>query len=97
MFQLTPKEKSEVVTNCDHLQKLKFSRTLPYAFTEHGAIMAANVLSSDRAVQASVQVVRTFVKLRTMLASNAELARKLKELEKNTIGSSALCSKRSTN
>ncbi len=57
-------------------------RYVPYAFTEHGAIMAANVLNSKRAVQASVQVVRAFVKLRQMLASNAELARKLDELEK---------------
>ncbi len=57
-------------------------RKLPYAFTEHGAIMAANVLSSKRAVEASVQVVRAFVKLRQMLASNAELALKLDELER---------------
>jgi len=39
MFQLTPDEKREVVANCDHLSSLKFSRTNPYAFTEHGAIM----------------------------------------------------------
>ena len=51
-------------------------------FTEHGAIMAANVLNSKRAVQASIQVVRAFVRLRQMVASNAELARKLHELEK---------------
>src|SRR5712691_4567607 len=57
-------------------------RKLPYAFTEHGAIMAANVLSSKRAVEASVQVVRAFVKLRQMLASNTELALKLDELER---------------
>jgi hypothetical protein len=49
MFQLTVKEKEEVVTNCDHLLRLKFSPTLPYAFTEHGAIMAANVLNTPRA------------------------------------------------
>jgi hypothetical protein len=71
LFSLTAKEKEEVVTNCDHLRKLKFSRTLPNAFTEHGAIMAANVLNSERAVEAGVQVVRAFVKLRNMLASNA--------------------------
>jgi hypothetical protein len=46
---------------------------LPYAFTEHGAIMAASVLNSPRAVETSVQVVRAFVRLRQMLASNAEL------------------------
>jgi hypothetical protein len=57
-------------------------RKLPLVFTEHGAIMAANVLNSNIAVQASVQVVRAFVRLRQMLASNAELASKLAELEK---------------
>ncbi|MDA8090652.1 MAG: ORF6N domain-containing protein [Nitrospiraceae bacterium] len=43
MFQLTESEKAEVVANCDHLKKLKFSPNLPYAFTEHGAIMAATI------------------------------------------------------
>jgi hypothetical protein len=57
-------------------------RKLPLVFTEHGAIMAANVLNSKRAVQASVEVVRAFIRLRQMLASNAELARKLSELER---------------
>ncbi len=56
-------------------------RYLPYAFTEHGAIMAANVLNSKAAVQASVKVVRAFIRLRQMLASNAALARKLSEME----------------
>ena len=51
MFQLSAAEKAEVVANCDHLQKLKFSKSLPYAFTEHGAIQAANVLASPRAVE----------------------------------------------
>jgi hypothetical protein len=53
----------------------------PYAFTEHGAIMAANVLSSEQAVEASVRVVRAFVRLRQMLASHVDLARKLDEME----------------
>jgi hypothetical protein len=57
-------------------------RKLPLVFTEHGAIMAANVLNSKTAVQASVQVVRAFIRLRQMLASNAELARKLSEIER---------------
>ncbi len=56
-------------------------RTPPYAFTEHGAIMAANVLRSDRAIEMSVFVVRAFVKLRGMLASQVEMLRKLEELE----------------
>jgi hypothetical protein len=82
MFQLTEKEKAEVVANCDHLKRLKFSPNLPYVFTEHGAIMLATVLNSPIAVHASIQVVRAFVRLRKMIASNKDLARKIEELEK---------------
>ena len=82
MFELTPEEKGEVVANCDHLKRLKFSAYLPYAFTEHGALMLANVLNSSRAVQVSLQIVRTFVRLRQLLAANAGMARKLEMLEK---------------
>ncbi len=82
MFQLTKTEKAEAVTNCDHLIHLKFSSNLPYVFTEHGALMLANVLDSERAAQTSVMVVRAFVRLRQMLVSNAELARKLDAMEK---------------
>jgi hypothetical protein len=80
-FELTAPEKTEVVTNCDHLKQLKFSRTLPFAFTEHGAIMAASVLNTPRAIQVSVYVVRAFVKLRELLATHKELGLKLAELE----------------
>ena len=82
LFPLTAEEKAQVVANCDHLQRLKFSPALPNAFTEHGALMAASVLNTPRAVEMSVFVVRTFVRLRQMLASNVELARKLAALEK---------------
>ena len=82
MFQLTKDEKLEVVTVCDHLAKLKFSPVLPFAFTEHGAIMAASVLSSPRAVDISVYVVRAFVRLRQMVAMNKDLAHKMAELER---------------
>ena len=82
MFQLTTKEKAEVVANCDHLAKLKFSPVLPNAFTEHGAIMVASVLNTQRAIQISVFVVRAFVKLREMLSTHKELAHKLAELER---------------
>jgi len=82
MFQLTKAEKDYVVANCDHPQKLKFSPVLPNTFTEHGAIMAASVLNSERAVQASIYVVRAFVKLRQMLAPYKELIGKLDQLEK---------------
>jgi hypothetical protein len=57
-------------------------RKLPWVFTEHGAIMLASVLSSNIAVQASVRVVRAFIRLREMVASNTQLAAKLKELER---------------
>jgi hypothetical protein len=82
MFQLTETEKTEVVAKCDHLARIKFSPYLPYAFTEHGALMLANVLNSEKAVQASVHVVRAFVRLRKMLVANPELARKLEALER---------------
>jgi hypothetical protein len=81
MFQLTVEEKTDVVTNCDHLAKLRYSSKLPHVFTEHGALMVANILKTKRAVNASIQVVRSFVHLRRMLSSNVELAKKLAELE----------------
>jgi len=58
MFRLTAEEKGEVVTNCDHLSKLKYSSTLPYAFTEHGAIMAANVLNAPRAITIHPRIIK---------------------------------------
>ncbi len=82
VFRLTAAEKEEVVAKCDHLAKLRFSKALPYAFTEHGALMAASVLNSDRAVDVGVFVVRAFVRLREILAQHAELARKLAQLER---------------
>lgn len=82
MFQLSAGEKAEVVTNCDHLSKLKYSRSLPYAFTEHGALMLGNILKSNRAVEVSLLVVRTFVQLREMLSTNRDMEMKLLELER---------------
>ena len=82
MFQLNATEKAEVVTNCDHLAKLKFSPSLPYAFTEHGALMLGNVLKSSRAVEVSLLVVRAFVQIREMRSTHKELAAKLDQLER---------------
>lgn len=81
MFQLTYEEKIEVVANCDHLRNLKYSPNLPFAFTEHGTIMLASVLNSQRAVDASVYVVRAFVRLREVLATQKDIVQKLTELE----------------
>ena len=84
LFQLTLCEKAEVVANCDHLQRLKFSKTLPFAFTEHGSIQAANVLASSQAVEMGIYVVRAFVQLRQALSTNADVAKRLSELELKT-------------
>lgn len=82
MFQLTEREKGEVVAICDHLKNLRFSHQLPYVFTEHGVIMLANVLKNSRAVQVSIQIVKAFIRLRELLVSHKDLAQKLVQLEK---------------
>ena len=84
MFQLTREEaelsrSQSVILNPGRGQNIKY---LPLAFTEHGAIQAANILSSPRAVEMGIYVVRAFVKLREVLASNKELAQKLDQLER---------------
>ena len=84
MFQLTAEEKAEVVANCDHLVGLKFSKGLPFVFTEHGAVMAASVLNTPQAVLASILIMRTFIKLRRMFLSNADLRRELEEMKRQT-------------
>lgn len=81
LFRLDKSEQEALAAEFSHLHKLKFSRTLPYAFTEHGAIMAASVLNSPRAIEVSVLVVRAFVKLRELLFTHKELAQKFAELE----------------
>jgi predicted NBD/HSP70 family sugar kinase len=70
-------------------QKHRDPRFPPFAFTEHGAIMAASILSSPRAVEMSVYVVRAFVQLRELLASNTELACRLDVLERMLQGHDA--------
>ena len=70
-----------MVTNCDHLSRLRFSAVLPLAFTEHRAIMAASVLNSSRAIEMSVFVVRAFVRLRDVARTNAEIGKHLALLD----------------
>ena len=83
MFQLAPQEVanmwSQIVTTSPRYRSPKYR---PLAFTEHGAIMAATVLNSPRAVQMSVFVVRAFVAMRAALSDTAALARKLAALER---------------
>ena len=73
---------SKVVAECGHLENLKYSRTLPYAFTEHGAIMVASVFNTPRAIEVSVFIVRAFIKLRQLIAGHRELQRKISKIEK---------------
>ncbi len=82
MFQLTKAEKDQVVANCDHLQKLKFSPSLPYAFTEHGTMMLANVINSDKAIDVSIQIIETYVKMREMLTDNLSVKLEIEEIKK---------------
>ena len=82
MFQLTKREFSNLMLQiATSSSAYGGRRKLPYVFTEHGAIMLASVLNSTIAVRASLQVVRAFVRLREMLATNKELAQKLTELD----------------
>ena len=87
MFQVTPEEaeflRSHFATSNETTEKRGGRRYLPYVFTEHGAIMAAMILNSQRAIEMSVYVVRAFVKMRELVISNGELARKLGELEQS--------------
>jgi hypothetical protein len=86
-FQLTRQEFAALISQIAISKKGRGGRRkLPWVFTEHGAIMLASVLNSPVAVQASVRVVRAFVRLREMLASNRELAQKLAELERKFEG-----------
>jgi hypothetical protein len=94
MFQLTPEEtlalRPHFVTSNLRGQigtsKRGGRRYLPYAFTEHGILMLSSVLNSERAVQVNIQIMRTFTKLRRLLASHRELRRKIEEMEKKYDG-----------
>ena len=84
MFQLTIEEAQALRSRSQSVtlkrgQNIKYR---PFAFTEHGILMLSSVLNSERAVQVNIEVMRTFVRLRQMLSSNAELAKQLKELER---------------
>lgn len=86
MFQLTAGEKAEVVAICDHLKRLRFSATLPYVFTEHGAVMLASILNSDRAIAVNIQIVRIFTRMREMVLTHKDILLKLDQVEKRLAG-----------
>jgi phage regulator Rha-like protein len=80
MFQLTLREKEDLVANCDHLKKLKFSPYLPFVFTEHGAVMLASVLNSERAINVNIQIVRIFNKMREMMLMHNDLLLEMQKI-----------------
>ena len=82
MFQLTEVEANWLVSQNVIPHEKYFGGALPYAFTEQGVAMPSTVLQSKRAVQVNIEIMRAFVRLRRILDSNADLARKLSELEK---------------
>lgn len=85
MFQLAKEEaaalRSQIVT-LESLGRGRHRKYQPYAFTEQGVAMLSSVLRSERAVRVNIEIMRTFVRLRQLLQSNADLARKLNALEK---------------
>jgi len=82
MFQLTPDEADSLRCQIGTSNKGRGGRRyLPYVFTEQGVAMLSTVLNSERAILVNIGIVRAFVKLRQMLASNTELSRRLDELE----------------
>ena len=82
MFRLTKDEFTEVVTNCDHLQNLKYRPSMPYAFTEQGVAMLAAVLNSQTAIDVNIQIMRAFIQLRNYVLSNDSLNEQIIELRK---------------
>jgi phage regulator Rha-like protein len=84
MFKLTKAEAERIRSSRSQTVTLKQGQNikyLPYVFTEQGVAMLSSVLNSERAIQVNIAIIKTFVRLREMLSSNAALARKLEELE----------------
>ncbi len=87
MFQLTKEEKEGVVANCDHLNSLKYSPSLPYVFTEQGVAMLSGVLNSDIAIQMSIKIINSFVLMRKFIYNNSMIINRLDNLEQKQIQS----------
>jgi hypothetical protein len=82
MFQLTDQEAERLVSQTVIPSRRSLGGYLPYAFTQEGVAMLSSVLRSDRAIEVNIEIMRAFVRLRELLASHKELARKLNALEK---------------
>ncbi len=77
MFQLNPQEQRELVAKCDRFRTLKHATSNAFAFSENGVAMLSSVLNSEIAIQVNIQIMRTFVKLKKMMASEQEIHRRL--------------------
>ena len=82
-FQLSEEEKNELVANCDRFKSLKHSSSLPHVFTEQGVSMLSAVLRSDRAIKTSIQIINSFVKMRSFFSQNADIFKRLELVEKD--------------
>lgn len=80
-FQLTKKEMTELVTNCDRFNSLKHSTARPYAFTEQGVSMLSTVLRSETAIRMSIHIMDAFVAMRRFMTTNAEIFQRLSTME----------------
>ena len=82
LFVLTRREWKQLITICDNLPaKVKFSPALPYAFTEHGVMMVANILKSKRAARMSIHIIEVFIKMREMLLTHKDILLHLEKME----------------
>jgi len=84
MFRLSKAEKQELVTNCDRLDRLKYSSVLPRVFIEQGVAMLSIALRSERAIQVNIQIMRAFIKLRRWIAGIDDLKSELEKLKDQT-------------
>lgn len=81
MFDLSLKEKNELVANCDRLASLKHSSVKPMVFTEQGVSMLSSVLRSEKAIQINIEIIRAFSRYRTLLKQNTELKEEISKLD----------------
>ena len=93
MFKLNDNERIEVVTNCDHLNELRFSYQNPYAFTEQGVSMLSAVLKSNIAINTSIMIMDAFVAMRHSLNKNYQLHNRIELLEQNQLSNNKLLQK----
>ena len=81
IFQLTGDEKNELVAKCDRFEKLKYSSSNPFAFTEHGVYMLSTILKSKVATDVSISIMRTFVKLKNQSIPYFDIIKRIEKLE----------------